>query len=119
MLIKCKFCAVDSKFLLKGALLFSLWYDVPHRLTRDADLRGLGSDDIDTTVATFREICQIAVDDGIAFDPVSVKGGVLRKDADYSGVRIDLQTKLDGALIAVQADTPIQKTGLQVISLIQ
>ncbi|MFZ5699462.1 MAG: nucleotidyl transferase AbiEii/AbiGii toxin family protein [Pseudomonadota bacterium] len=25
-------------FLLKGALLFTLWYDMPHRATRDADL---------------------------------------------------------------------------------
>lgn len=26
-----------DRFLLKGALLFSLWYDQPHRPTRDAD----------------------------------------------------------------------------------
>ena len=26
-------------FLLKGALLFQLWYGQPHRPTRDADLR--------------------------------------------------------------------------------
>ena len=42
-------------FLLKGALLFSLWYDLPHRPTRDADLLGFGPDDIDSAVATFRE----------------------------------------------------------------
>jgi hypothetical protein len=29
-------------YLLKGALLFSLWYDQPHRPTRDADLLGFG-----------------------------------------------------------------------------
>lgn len=29
-------------FLLKGALLFALWYDLPHRHTRDADLPGFG-----------------------------------------------------------------------------
>ncbi|MGL4807214.1 MAG: nucleotidyl transferase AbiEii/AbiGii toxin family protein, partial [Giesbergeria sp.] len=27
-----------DRFLLKGALLFALWYDTPHRPTRDADL---------------------------------------------------------------------------------
>ena len=43
-------------FLLKGALLFQLWYDMPHRPTRDADLLGFGPDDIDSAVATFREI---------------------------------------------------------------
>ena len=32
-----------DQFLLKGALLFDLWFDVPHRPTRDADFLGLGS----------------------------------------------------------------------------
>ena len=27
-------------FLLKGALLFDMWFDVPHRPTRDIDLLG-------------------------------------------------------------------------------
>ena len=27
-----------DRFLLKGALLFTLWYDMPHRATRDVDL---------------------------------------------------------------------------------
>jgi hypothetical protein len=78
-------------FLLKGALLFSLWYDLPHRPTRDADLLGFGPDDIDSAVITFREICQIPVDDGIVFDSSSVSGSVIRKEAGYGGVRIDLQ----------------------------
>lgn len=93
-----------GNYLLKGALLFSLWYDQPHRPTRDADLLGFGPDNIDTAVSAFREICEIAVDDGIAFDPVSVKGSVIRKEAGYGGVRIDLQAKLDGARIALQVD---------------
>jgi hypothetical protein len=46
-----------SNFLLKGALLFTLWYDVAHRPTRDADLLGFGPDDVNTAVSTFREIC--------------------------------------------------------------
>jgi hypothetical protein len=77
-------------FLLKGALLFSLWFDQPHRPTRDADLLSFGSDDIASVVASFREICQISVEDGIAFDPNSVKGALIRKETGYSGVRIDL-----------------------------
>jgi Nucleotidyl transferase AbiEii toxin, Type IV TA system len=31
-----------ERFLLKGALLFDLWFDNPHRPTRDADLPGFG-----------------------------------------------------------------------------
>jgi hypothetical protein len=91
-------------FLLKGALLFQLWYDVPHRPTRDADLLGFGLDDIDSAVATFREICQVTVEDGIVFNPASVKGSLIRKEAGYGGVRIDLQATLDGARMALQVD---------------
>jgi Nucleotidyl transferase AbiEii toxin, Type IV TA system len=91
-------------FLLKGALLFSLWYDQPHRPTRDADLLGFGSDDIASVVASFREICQISVEDGIAFDPNSVKGALIRKEMGYGGVRIDLMGHLDNARISLQVD---------------
>jgi hypothetical protein len=93
-----------SNFLLKGALLFTLWYDLPHRPTRDADLLGFGPDDIDTAVTTFRNICQIPGEDGVVFDPTTVKGSVIRKEAGYGGVRIDIQAKLDGARIALQVD---------------
>lgn len=55
-------------------------------------------------MSVFREICLIAVDDGIAFDPASVKGAVIRKEAGYGGVQLDLQAKLDGARIALQVD---------------
>ena len=93
-----------SSFLLKGALLFTLWYDLPHRPTRDVDLLGFGPDDIDTAVSTFRTICQISVDDGIVFDSATIKGSVIRVVAGYVGVRIDIQAKLDGARIALQVD---------------
>jgi hypothetical protein len=47
-----------NNYLLKGALLFSLWYDQPQRPTRDADLLGFGPDDVVTAVAVFQEICR-------------------------------------------------------------
>ena len=93
-----------SNYLLKGALLFSLWYDQPHRPTRDADLLGIGPDDLESAVNAFREICQIAVEDGIAFDAASVQGTVIRKEAGYGGVRIDMRATLDSARIALEVD---------------
>ena len=93
-----------DNFLLKGALLFTLWYDVAHRPTRDADLLGFGPDDVDTAVKTFRQICLIPAEDGVVFDPDSVKGSSIRKEVEYGGVRIDMQAKLDGARIALQVD---------------
>ena len=88
-------------FLLKGALLFQLWYGQPHRPTRDADLLGFGPADVPTLVGAFRDICSIAVDDGIVFDPASVAGSPIRKDAGYGGVRIDLRATLDGARLTL------------------
>ena len=93
-----------ANFLLKGALLFAFWYDVAHRPTRDADLLGFGPDDVNTAVSTFREICLTPAEDGVVFDPASVKGLIIRKEAGYGGVRIDIQASLDGARIALQVD---------------
>ncbi len=93
-----------GRFLLKGALLFSLWYDQPHRPTRDADLLAFDPDDVDSMIAVFREICSVPCDDGMLFDAASVRGAEIRKSAGYGGVRIDLQARLDGARISLQVD---------------
>jgi len=93
-----------ERLLLKGALLFDLWFDEPHRPTRDADFLGVGPADLPTLAATFREICAMDVDDGIAFDPTSVKAQEIRKDANYAGIRITLLGLLDGARCPVRAD---------------
>jgi hypothetical protein len=44
-----------ERFPLKGALLFDLWFDEPHRPTRDADFLGCGPAVLPTMEATFRE----------------------------------------------------------------
>ena len=62
-----------DRFLLKGALLFALWYDTPHRPTRDADLLGFGPNDEANLIATFRDVAAMNLGDGIVFDPASVK----------------------------------------------
>ena len=43
MLYRLSISPQHDQFLLKGALLFDLWFDVPHRPTHDADLLGFGS----------------------------------------------------------------------------
>jgi len=93
-----------QNFILKGALLFALWYDLPHRATRDADLLSLGSDDIESVENVFCQLCEMIVDDGIEFDPGSVKGIAIRKETGHGGVRINIVARLDGARIALQVD---------------
>jgi hypothetical protein len=70
-------------FLLKGALLFQLWYGESHRPTRDADLLGFGPDDVPTLIGVFRSVCGIAVHDGIVFEQKSVEGTEIRKEPEH------------------------------------
>jgi len=93
-----------QNFVLKGAMLLALWYDVPQRPTRDADLLGFGADDIDSIAKVFREICAIEVDDAIDFDAQSVQASRIRHDAGYGGVRVELGAMLDRARIKLQVD---------------
>lgn len=97
-----------DRYLLKGALLFSLWYDQPHRPTRDADLLGFGPDDVESAVAAFREICSVQVEDGLAFDAASVKAFVIRKEVkDYFDLWVLLT---EGALDPARLQRAVEAT---------
>lgn len=61
-----------DQFLLKGALLFDLWFDIPHRPTRDVDFLSFGSIELPHIEGVFREICVIETHDGVAFQPDTV-----------------------------------------------
>ena len=93
-----------DRFLLKGALLFTLWYDMPHRATRDADLLGFGASDLDSVAQVFRDIAAVSVDDGIVFDPASVTVEEIRKEAGYGGVRVMIAGDLARARCKTQID---------------
>ena len=96
--------AHSERFLLKGALLFNLWYDMPHRPTRDADLLGFGASDLESVAQTFRDIASVAVDDGIEFDPASVVAEEIRKAAGYAGARVLIDGELARARCRTQID---------------
>lgn len=89
---------------LKGALLFDLWFDVPHRPTRDADFLGFGPLDAQALEAALREVCDIAVDDGMDFDADSITTEEIREDARYGGLRVRLQGRLGNARCPLQLD---------------
>lgn len=104
LLYRLSVSAHAGQFLLKGALLFDLWFDMPHRPTRDADLLGFGPSDAPRLEEVFREICAVELDDGIRFRPDTVRAGEIRKGAGYSGIRVTLVGSLDGALCPVRVD---------------
>lgn len=91
-------------FLLKGALLFDLWFDIPHRPTRDADLLAFGSADMTHIESVFRTICAEELDDGIRFSPESVQAREIRKEAKYAGIRVTLTGYLEQTRCPLQID---------------
>jgi hypothetical protein len=91
-------------FLLKGALLFDLWFDVPFRPTRDIDLLGFGLAEIPHLMKVFQDLCEIKVDDGIVFDPDSLNAIDIRGADHYPGIRVTLIGMIDGAKCPVQVD---------------
>ncbi len=93
-----------ERFLLKGAMLFTLWYDMPHRPTRDVDLLGFGASDLPSIEQTFRDIVSVVVEDGIRFDPDSVTAEEIRKEAGYAGARVLISAELAGARVKTQVD---------------
>ncbi len=55
-----------DEFVVKGAILFHLWSDQPHRSTRDLDLLARGDHSIGHLEEAFREVCNQAVEhDGL------------------------------------------------------
>lgn len=93
-----------ERFVLKGALLFTLWYDMPHRATRDADFLGFGASDLASIAKTFRDIVAVSADDGMTFDPASVTAEEIRKDAGYAGARVLFTGAVARARCRVQVD---------------
>lgn len=95
-----------ERFVLKGALLFRLWFDLAQRPTRDVDFLGFGDAEPERCAAVFREIAAMdrVGEDGLVFDAESVRAAEIRKEAGYPGVRVSMTAVLDGARIPVQCD---------------
>lgn len=104
LLYRLSLSAHGKHFVLKGALLFDLWFNIPHRPTRDADFLGYGSAELPHVEAVFRELCAIEVDDGVAFQTHTVHAAEIRKEANYAGVRVTMLSMIDGARCQLQID---------------
>jgi predicted nucleotidyltransferase component of viral defense system len=94
-----------QRFVLKGASLFCVWSQEPHRATWDLDLLGRGGGTISDVERAVRDICTTEVpDDGVIFDAESVRGEEIRPDEEYQGVRVRLTARLGEARVPVQVD---------------
>jgi nucleotidyltransferase AbiEii toxin of type IV toxin-antitoxin system len=95
-----------DQFVVKGALLFSLWRDHPHRPTRDLDLLGFGSEDSDRIRLIFADLCALSAGDvdGLIFRPETIQVTPIRETQEYGGLRVALWALLGRTRIHVQVD---------------
>lgn len=94
-----------ERFVLKGALTLLVWQTPLTRPTRDIDLLGSTSNDLEAIRTIFADVCQQPVDDdGLVFDATSVTTERIAEDADYEGVRARFLGRLGNARIAMQID---------------
>lgn len=94
-----------NRFLVKGAMLFVLWDEKTHRPTRDLDLLAFGSSEKEDLRLVFQDVAATPVtDDGLVFDPESVRAEDIREDVTYGGVRVRIMAKLGTAELPIQID---------------
>lgn len=94
-----------ESFVLKGAFLFLAWGESVERPTRDLDLLAEGAPDIERLEQIFRELCELEVEsDGVVFVADTVRGRMIREQAAYDGIRINLDARLGKAVLQLQID---------------
>jgi hypothetical protein len=98
-------CNHSDTFVLKGAMLFQLWHEIPGRPTRDIDLLGFGNPSHQQLQQIFKNVCDVAFDaDGLRFESNSIKTDDIRDDQEYFGIRVRLLGFLNNARVPVQID---------------
>ena len=97
--------AHSKRFILKGAMLFSIWSDKPYRPTRDVDLLGPNSTSPDALADVCRDVCGADVEpDGLTFDPDSIRVDEIREEQAYQGLRVRFMAYLGKAKVPLQVD---------------
>ena len=93
-----------KRFVLKGAMLMTTWFDDPHRPTRDIDLLGFGDPRPQEMLKVFREICGIQENDGVQFDVAKLEVTAKREDLAYGGLRLQTYATISGARLRIVID---------------
>ncbi len=94
-----------DKFVLKGALLFTVWQVPERRTTLDIDFLAHYDNQVKSIETVIKDICDVSVEpDGLVFKANTVKGRKIKEDADYEGVRINFTGLLERSQIPMQID---------------
>ena len=93
------------QFVLKGALMFTVWQSPFPRPTRDIDLLGHLDNAVEHVVSAVQAICrEPAPEDGLRFDAENIAGERIIEAANYEGVRVRFTAYLGAARIPMQID---------------
>ena len=85
--------------------MFAVWGTPQSRATRDIDLLVRADNSVEAMSRMIKEICQQPVEpDGVEFNSDSIKGVIIKEDAEYSGVRISFVAKIQTARLPMQID---------------
>jgi len=94
-----------DKFILKGALMFTVWHVPERRTTLDIDFLAQYDNQVANIEKMIKDVCKIdVVSDGLVFDSKNVKGQRIKEDADYEGVRVKFVGLLERSRIPMQVD---------------
>ena len=85
--------------------MFAVWGAPISRPTRDIDLLGKTSNEIDDLVSVIKSICVQEVEpDGLLFDADSLEGQRIIEAAAYEGIRVRFRGTLGAARVFMQVD---------------
>lgn len=104
LLYRLSISAYRNRFVLKGAVLVTTWFDNPHRPTRDLDLLGYGDSSPDAMLAAFRELCATDLDDGVQFNTQELQVAQIREELKYGGLRLSTTATIAAARIRIIVD---------------
>lgn len=94
-----------DRFILKGALMFSVWIGPGSRPTMDIDLLGKIDNSPEMIVTAMKDVCQMEVEpDGMVFHSETVTATRITENAEYKGVRCRVRCSLSSARITLQID---------------
>ena len=94
-----------DQFILKGGVLFYGAYQEKARATKDIDLLAKKlPNDPDRLLSYIKNIISIEAEDGVIFLTDTISGQAISIVAEYEGLRIRFNAKLDTAIIPLQVD---------------
>ncbi|MEW6536700.1 MAG: nucleotidyl transferase AbiEii/AbiGii toxin family protein [Candidatus Auribacterota bacterium] len=96
----------SDRFILKGAMLFTVWSGRTFRPTKDIDFLGYGESSPEYLKNVFTDILQVEGDwdDGLVFVTDNLNVQPIREEQEYGGQRITVNALLGTARIRLQID---------------